>query len=815
MSANIQNIPPRMTRRYMNHFIICVIIWCGFGACATGAVFSGLLNALNLTDPQIGFVTALGSLCLPLQLAGSLIQPRYFRRKPFYLTCIVTYYSCYLLLALLAAFWTNLSATVAVALFFGIQLVCYGSVQLGGALVNAWMGEIIPPRESAEFWNRRGGAALIFSMICGLVVGKVVDVMGKDNINTYVILMIIGVIFGYCSLYVYLILPDRDTREDFTGSPISQIKEVLKNRQFQALTAFFAVGTVAECCCAGFYNIFLLKNMNFSMVNLQILTIMGSLAGIAGAFFFRIIGSKYGNKSVLALCVSMKVVEFLLCAFLWIPGGGFLDKYCHGVLQSIVGAVGLTMPALDAGFYMVLPSFLVAGFFNTGRTASLMALLTSTGARHLRSISIAIYGAVMGVLGFTVFSLSGFFYKYLNSAAWVKEFNIEPYSVLTFCTAVGFALSLFLLRYLKEDGGLSAGDMIKALFSGNPVRMVYQAHVLSQPIGEQVRTRKLRQFHSNIISDELIQGLYSPSSRVRDSALLNLSTMEGKVTPAVEDELIRLLNIPELGQQAMAARTLGRLRVRKSVPALIDHFKAPDLALSQACIFAAGLLGDVSAEKVLLEILADMRYQDRWLHAAEALSRLGTGDFRYTKNVFRVLSFESYAVTRQQTLISLARLIMHDRNSAYIVFDSENRRPGSEIEKLLKQISLHPAWKTFLPECKTDFESWMDAYDAGKYSDCMQDLLMLELALYGITPKTPDIPAQEFLSQLFVAGGMRVRELEADTYEANNLWVQLKLWVELRFDTDGTDRFLLLLQLIAASELLPRRMQDNGRLNGC
>ena len=60
MSANIQNIPPRMTRRYMNHFIICVIIWCGFGACATGAVFSGLLNALNLTDPQIGFVTALG-----------------------------------------------------------------------------------------------------------------------------------------------------------------------------------------------------------------------------------------------------------------------------------------------------------------------------------------------------------------------------------------------------------------------------------------------------------------------------------------------------------------------------------------------------------------------------------------------------------------------------------------------------------------------------------------------------------------------------------------------------------------------------------
>ena len=71
----------------------------------------------------------------------------------------------------------------------------------------------------------------------------------------------------------------------------------------------------------------------------------------------------------------------------------------------------------------------------------------------------------------------------------------------------------------------------------------------------------------------------------------------------------------------------------------------------------------------------------------------------------------------------------------------------------------------------------------------------------------------EFLSMRFAAGGMREKELEAPTYVANNLWLQLKLWAELRYDTDGTDRFLLLSVLIAASELLPRRMRDNGRLD--
>lgn len=814
MADNIQNLPPRMARRYMNHMVICAVIWCGFNACINGPIFAGLVDALDLTDPQIGLVMSFASMCLPLQLVGSLIQPRFFRRKVFYVSCTFIYYSCYLVLALLTAFWTNLSATTAVLLFMGIYAVCMGMVQLGAAIGNAWNGEIIPVRESTAFWNRRSGAVLIFTMIFGLIVGRCVDIMGKDDLDTYVILLIVGTVFGYFSMYNFLIMPDRDTRNDMTGSPIAQIKEVLVSPHFRALLGFFMMGTIAVSICSSFYFVFLLKNMGFSMVSIQILTIAGSLAGIAGAFFFRIVGARYGNKPVLAFCTVMKAVEFLLCTFMWFPGGGILDTYGNWLLQQSFGMAGITFTALDAGFFMVLPSFLVAGFFNTGRDASMMALMTSTGPRHLRSTSIAILQSILGVCGFTVMSLSGFVYQYLNEQTWLEDIGFEAYNVLTFGTAIVFLLSMFTLRYLKEDDAKPTGDMIRSLISGNPIRTIYQAHMLSQPIGEQFRTRKLRQIHSNMIADEVIQGLYSPSSRVRDSALLNLSTTEGEVSTAVTDELIRILSLPELGLQATAAQTLGRLRVRKSVPELIKHFKTPDLAMAQSCIFAAGLIGDVTAAPPLREILADSRYHDRWLHAAEALSRLGTGDFRCTKDVFRVLSFEGYIVMRQQILISLARLIMHDKNSAYIVFDSENRRPGSEMERLFKQLSLHPVWRTFLPDRKADFDAWMAAYDAGDYISCVQQILPLELALYGVVPENPEQAPQEFLSQLFVRGGMRVKDLEADTYEANNLWLQLKLWVELKFDTDGSDRFLLLLVLIAASELLPRRMRDNGRLNG-
>ena len=55
---------------------------------------------------------------------------------------------------------------------------------------------------------------------------------------------------------------------------------------------------------------------------------------------------------------------------------------------------------------------------------------------------------------------------------------------------------------------------------------------------------------------------------------------------------------------------------------------------------------------------------------------------------------------------------------------------------------------------------------------------------------------------------MRDPQLNHDSYPAANLWLQLKLWAELRYDTDGTDRFLLLALLFSAQELLLHRRPE-------
>ena len=808
----VSDIPPRMVRRYMNYLIGSVVIWCFFSAAVNGPMFSGLLDVLKLTPPQVGFIMSIGSLCLPLQLIGSLIQQKYFRRKTFWAVFVFIHYSSYLLLALLAAMWTGIPNTVAVAFFVVIIFLINGAAQLTGSIGSAWQGEIIPPRESTAFWNRRSGFAMIAGIIAGLIAGRIADALGKEQRSTYVIMISGGVIFGYISMFAMLSMRDRDTSHDLGGSMLGQIRDVMKNKPFRQIVAFWTCQHIASCFLGGFYFLYLLHDMKMSMFCVQTLAISSSVVGLPAAFFFRIVGHRYGNKPVLILCTIMKVVEFSLAA-LWLPGFHLFDDFGNGLLHGLGSLIGIAIPSMEPGFFTVLPSMIVAGFFNVGLGASQMALITSTGPREQRSTSIAIFYAVLGIFGFVFMSLSGFLYKYFGTLEWLREAGMTPYSLLALCGALVFALSIFIIARFKEDGAAATGTLFRTIFSGNPIRTVYQAHTLSQPIGEVSRITKLRRIHSTLISDEVLHGLYSPSSRVRDSALLNISTMEEKASENIVDELIRLLDLPELGLQAMAARTLGRLREKKALPRLIAHFRDNDLALAQACIFAAGLIGEIEAEGELRNILSDMKFHGRWPHAAEALSRLGTGDFRYTKDIFKVLANESFWVLRQQTLISLSRLMMHDKNAAYVVFDAETRNSGQEIERLLKQISLHPAWKHCLPDEKADFDELIAAYDKSDYIGCIHRLLPLELELYGIRPEDPAMTPAEFLSMRFAAGGMREKGLEAPTYAANNLWLQLKLWAELRYDTDGTDRFLLLSVLIAASELLPRRMRDNGRLD--
>lgn len=801
----------------MNYMIIAAVIWCFFGAAVGGPIFSGLLLALNLTKAQIGFVMSISLLFLPMQMIGAMLQQRYFHRKKFWIVCVMVHYSSFLAIAILTALWLKVPASFALTLFMLTYAMSQFSAQLTGAVGNAWAGEIIPPRESTAFWNRRSGFALIASMVAGILAGKVVDILGKDERSTYAIIMGVGVLFGYASTFSNFVMPDPDPLPARRESPLTQVKAILANKQFLWFTGFFSFQSMAAWVSSGFIFVYLQRDMQFSMTSVQILSAIACLVGFVSAYFFRIIGSKYGNKPILILCSVLKAGEFVLWGYLR-AGNGMLDELGSIAINNIAASfnnlnTGFILPhiTLPPGFIGTIPVFIAGGFINIGLGASQMAIITSTGSKRDRSLSIGIFYSIIGVCSFVVSSQSGLLYEYFDSLEIIQQSSFTSFNILSLITAVGYFLSVFIIVNFKEDGASSTANVMRTIFSSNPVRSVYHAHLLSQPLTEGLREETLRKAQGNLISNELIKDLYSPSSRIRDVALLNVCRLESELPPELQAELVKLVEIPEIGMQAMFARALGRLRIKSGVDVLIRHVNDPDAALAQACIFALGLIGDPKAEAALCSVLDNHRMMALWPPAAEALSRLGPGDSRHTRRIFTVLANESYWVLRQQTLISLCRLMVEEKSSAHAIFEAEERLPGSVVERLLRTICQHPIWAT-MPEYKPSFEKAISACDRNDYTGCLEQVIPPQLALYRITPHQPSMTAVQFLSERFSPDRMRDPGLNGNSYPAMNLWLQLKLWAELRYETDGTDRFLLLTALVAADQLLPYRQTHDDAL---
>ena len=84
--ASDEMFSARQYQKNMNWLLAPIPFWSIFSTATTGSLLGGLLLALHFSEKQIGYAMSLTLICLPMQLIGSLIQPRFFNRKLFWET---------------------------------------------------------------------------------------------------------------------------------------------------------------------------------------------------------------------------------------------------------------------------------------------------------------------------------------------------------------------------------------------------------------------------------------------------------------------------------------------------------------------------------------------------------------------------------------------------------------------------------------------------------------------------------------------------------------------------------------------------------
>lgn len=738
-------------------------------------IFSGgLLNlTLHLSEEQISYVMACAQLCLPMQMVGAYLQQRFFRRKSFWLVTNLIYYTLFSMIVLLIGVWVKLPLELAAGLLLLFYALAQAASNLGASIYMAWLGDLVPARESNSFWIRRQGWILMSGLLSGIAIGYLVDLLGKEQIGTYLIVLMLGILGGVLSVIVQLRIPAADHSGKHISLPLWVVlRELLKNKRFVRLSLFFAVQTFVVMLSCTYQFVYITGNVEtgnvgMSMTEAQIMLASANLAGFAGGYIFRVIGNKYGRKPILMICTACKIPEFVLWGF-------FFHHDSHQILWA-------------------MPVFVFGGFLNMGIVVTQLSLLTGVTSSRLRGVAMGIYAVLVGGCGFLGTVVSGQIYPRLDALV-IGDLVFQPFNILAFVTAVGLALDLLIMVGFKENGAAPAGKVLRALFMNNPVRSIYQPYLLSQPLNESARSETLLRADGKLSGSEIAHDFYNPSSRVRQSAVLAALRQGENLDGNIEEELIKLLQQPELGFQPLAARALGVARSRKALPVLLNYLDSDDNTLSQACVFALGMIGDKVAAPELIRILSNDRKTVLWPLAAESLSKVSGPE--NARLIYEAYTNAYNPVLKSQYLLALSRLFLSNPSLAQARFEREEKIPGSEAERILRTLAGNVMFRQH-PEGANFCNRSLALLDSCQDSLVLESALLILLNGFGVHQQANESNF-DFLCNRFLPGG-RLREsvFARQDKVGYGLSLAIRIYSEMNFHPESGSRYLLLTALTA------------------
>lgn len=376
----------RVIRASLDAFLRANILWAAFGICTVGALYTGMLLSLGMNQKQIGLLMSLPLLTLPMQIAGAVLQQRYFNRKKFWVSAQVFYLSMFALMAALVAAWPTLPPGWATSFFIAVLLLANLGFQLSRPVQLAWQSDIVPEREMSVFWNRLTAQGIVASVVTGFAMGWVADRLGRENRLAYVLLLGIGLVFATVSLRTNARVPDPDPDPHAEGGVLEDVLAVLRSPGFRRLSTVFSLQSVAGWLCSAFIFVHLQRTMQFSMVQMQVLAGISCAVSFAAGRLFEIVGKHYGRKPVLLICTLVKSVEFVFWGTMR-PGDHALDHVVRRATTALLG----DWAALPEGFASVIPAFVLGGFVNVGIASMQLAFMRSIGTRRTQSLAIGLF----------------------------------------------------------------------------------------------------------------------------------------------------------------------------------------------------------------------------------------------------------------------------------------------------------------------------------------------------------------------------------------------------------------------------------------
>jgi MFS family permease len=400
------------------------------GSLAGGMFLMGFaIKILKAAPQQIGILASLPMFANLVQIFGSIIIEKTGKKKLLCFTSIFINRILWVLIILLPfaifaplADWRIwvLVLIIAVSSLFG---------SLAGVSWLAWMSDLVPENKRGSYFGKRNMIASACGMVVVLLGGKFITIwerrFGETDPFGFVILFVLGLAIGLIAIYFLSRIPEvkNERNEDKEGFDIKVFLKPIQDSNFRTLIFFVAAWMFAIQIAAPFYGVYMIEKLK---VDFSTITILGTFATFATLFMMKIwgpISDKLGNKPVIIVSGWF----LILIPFLWIL-------------------------AVPGQYYLpVLLAHILSGAFMAGATLSQFNILIKLSPQEGRSVYLALFSAITGIVGAVAPIVGGSVSNMLgNFSLNITGYTVSNLHVIFIISAILQAATIFFILRVRE-----------------------------------------------------------------------------------------------------------------------------------------------------------------------------------------------------------------------------------------------------------------------------------------------------------------------------------------------------------------------------
>lgn len=688
IQANGKPLTDRDVQRGLRLNIISGCMGNVWGTIIGGMPLTMFMKSIGASGVLIGLTATVGQVAMALQVVSALLAERLPSRKHFFGWALIPHRLLWFLPALLPLVLAPHSSLLAPAIIWTVAISGVLG-QLGSASWWSWMADLVPESQRASFWGRRHSIISLTCLLGFLAVGLLLDIFPDPSkpggsFLGFSLVFALAACLGTADIICHLWVPEpKPVLSPVRSGVVSLILKPFANRDFLWLTLGMGVWTFASGVTGQFSLVYLSRDLHVSYSGMSILAagamVGASLAGVMWGYVMDRVGARNFGAIMMLLAPVLHVFWFFL-------------------REGTVTVNLVVLPSFHVSQIMLMltTSSFFAGLVFSGVALAQVSLLPALSPAEGRTMAMAAHWSVVGLIGSLGPLLGGKLMDWMH--AWLQA------SGTSWTLPAGLPLSFFhillvinalivwlvglrcMLAIKHRAGEMGFGTALATLSFANPIRAfsgIYNIYSMLSTTDRANRVDAVRRVGEDklrIAVRDLIQQLDDPATDVREAAAVALGRIG---SPDAVNALVDKLDDPDADLAPQIARALRQSQSRQAVDSLIRRLNDTDRETVTETVRALGDIGDDRAKRPLLEVL--QRSQDSKVISAssEALARLGEMAALY--EIIPRMKAASNPILKRSLAVAGGDLLGKP-GEFYGIIVREQRDPGSEIDRLIRQI---------------------------------------------------------------------------------------------------------------------------------